>query len=191
MSVPFNTIKCSTCNYSSWLLGRNGWKYYQLPNGEKLTVNSAWGWCYDCKELVAIEAFPTLQSIEEKLREDKFALLKIKDTSLSCKLLQLLGKDRFKIKQIYDRINNSENWLTFLKQRSSPARCLTCSNTKIKTLDLPKTEDYKGFMLKSFKHPDCGGTLWLRQNNFWLNATYTPKCYDTAGVFIETVESSA
>ena len=188
MSVPFNTIKCGTCNYSSWLLDRNGWKYYQLPNDEKLTIHSAWGWCYNCKELKAIETFPTLQSIEGKLHKYKSALSEVKDTGLPGKLLQLLGKDRFKIEQIYDRINNSENWLTFLKQRSSPTRCLTCSSTHIKPLDLPETKDYKGFMLNDFKHPDCGGTLWLRQNSFWLNAAYAPKSYDTEGMFLREDE---
>ena len=191
MSVPFDTIKCSSCDYSSWLLGRNGWKYYQLPNDEKLTVGSTWGWCYDCKELKAIESLPTQQSIAEQLHRDEAALSAIKNTGLSGKLLQLLGKDRFGIEQINDRFQNSRNWLAFLEHRSSPPRCLTCSSTHIKQLGLPETEDYKGFMLNDFKHPDCGGTLWLRQHEMRLNISYTPKCYDTEGMFIEETESLA
>jgi hypothetical protein len=103
MSVPFNTLKCNACDYSSWLLSRNGWKYYLLPNDEKLTIESIWGWCYVCKDLKAIERLPASHLINEELRKAEVASTDVQNTTLSVKLLRLLGKDSFKIKQSYDR----------------------------------------------------------------------------------------
>lgn len=54
MSVDSSSIKCDKCDYGSSMSVVHGIFNY-ISDGSKFNVSRSYGWCFNCKDIVAIE----------------------------------------------------------------------------------------------------------------------------------------
>ena len=91
----------------------------------------------------------------------------------------------------YSKVVSCGNWgwiilfrILFVKERESPPKCLVCGATNITSINVRDLDYYNpgpDKELIGFKHPNCGGELWLIRDPIRWNVKFTPQLYDVEG----------
>lgn len=187
MSMPFKIIKCDTCDYeahSSCIWGNFD---YVDPDGTQFDVNRTYGWCYSCQDIRPIEDLSDEEQLEDGINTNFQKIADIKSSDLLGRFLQLLGKNGWQISNLKEDIKNNQRRLEFLHERKSPPKCLTCSSTDIKRLNLPNTQGSNIEKITEFKHPNCGGHLLVKNSEWMVNVALSTKEYDLNGHFLTKI----
>lgn len=146
--------KCLTCGYDR-RLSEDILRSYRLDEETLVTIPIGYGWCAQCNQVTAVEAMPSLSSIDAEIA------IRICDDDGRRQYLQDLRRWR--------------------EGRTESAKCLECGSTKFLQFEeanwddddpIGPNEDYRPLI-----HPGCGGELTLRsigfsQSGLWMK--YTP-----------------
>jgi hypothetical protein len=90
---------------------------YLLPDGRQLPVRQEAAWCRNCRTVVAAEFIPSLEAVNEQIRQCN---------DPSDKLHKCFGRSA--IDEIRSQSRLTLEWLV---TRASPAHCLKCEGTDI------------------------------------------------------------
>ena len=156
MSMPIQTvISCSLCDFSTNETILWGNYQYAMSNNAFLHISRIYGWCYACKDIRPVEAFPDKCKLEQELET-------IDKESGSCTISTNV-KSVETPTVIDGKMKEIQMHLQFLNVRKDPPRCLTCGSTDIAFIDAPYVQEGEMAQLV-FKHPDCGGTFTIRNS---------------------------
>lgn len=183
MSIPSSTIKCDKCDYTSSMSVTLG-IYSYVDNGKEYNISRSLGWCYNCKKFVPIEDIGIDITIVPKIKEMQEKIKFVDEAGFWIKM----GSKYKKLKRDYNfynrEIKNLKWRLSFLKNINRGPKCLVCGSENIESVDV-KELDYHNpgpdKKLIDFKHPGCGGELWLIRNPIRWNLKFIPQLYDVEG----------
>lgn len=186
MSMPYKTISCDTCDFKTSTTCLWGNFDYVAPNGTKLNINRTYGWFYDCQDIRAIEDLSDADKLKNDIETDIKKIDDIRKTDLIGKILQFLGKDKWRINSLKEDIETNQRRLEFLHERKTPSKCLVCSSAEIQIIHIPDPQGDNVDKISEFRHQNCGGNLLVHNSKWWINAALPLREYDLDGIFIET-----
>jgi hypothetical protein len=161
MSIPVTDIFCLECGYEAGFIAKRIDYRYQLPDGEKVDAEWAWGWCLWCERIEPIqialrpaEFQKRLLNAEKYLRENVFSE----------------NDDFTKFHERYEAetdVKNIPNLLKLINGRRTLPRCLKCGGVfqddlYLKT-EMLSEEPWEARVL--FPHPGCGGELRTKEGD--------------------------
>ena len=183
MSVIENLIKCTKCDFVSSDTNRYG-SFKYLDDKAIYYLDKDDGWCYDCNSIVAIESLTELKSTIDSMISiaEKISIVK------NANMLTKLTSNYKEIKRNYDYYIKELDilkWsIKFITNRKSLPRCLTCGSTEVSKLNIPSTSrgDEAGKKIRiGYKHPNCGGELYLETGTVSTFYQYNDIYYNTEG----------
>ena len=151
MSVTYFKFSCNRCDFSGTSLVTFGWFIYHYK-GVFFNFDRMVGLCLDCKEIVAVEDFPT-KAVFEKARA-------IRGEYTGKPLLKFLEKD-------YARYLASQKGFEALEKVMSLGRlpvCLQCGSNAIRPITIPEEATDKFKTSIGLQHPWCSGTLQVQHS---------------------------
>lgn len=183
--MPFKIISCDTCDFKASTTCLWGMFDYVSPDGARLDVNRTYGWCYYCQNICPVEDLSDEAKIKNDIDSKFQKIANIQNTGLIGKLLQLLGKNWVTINDLRKDIKNKQHRLTFLHERKSPPKCLVCSGSEIKKINLPNPQEENIDKIADIRHPNCGGNLLVQNSHYWINTVLPAKEYDLNGILLQ------
>lgn len=190
MSMPYDFIKCTHCDFIGFDRVLWGRRDYLLSDGQRMRVDRQMGWCHACDDVTAIE---DLSDVEAKgtISEANTELATLKRPGLIATLQRKFNYGPQQIEHWQEKIQVAEARLSFLRSRQDPIRCLICSSTHVEPI-YPESE--RGLHVMSrrvhFMHPNCGGNLFRENSNCWEAGLPMARTYSANGVF-QGVENPA
>ncbi len=156
------SIHCSACEYKRDVYFSN--RVYNFGNLEfGLPIRTNLGWCFACRNCVAVEFIPEVAQLVEELADEQ---------QIACSREADFGLPN-------NHLLWAESRLHWRHERISAARCLECGSVNIR--------DFGGGIASSAcdivsEHPNCinSGNLLLAGGGFVNRVGWT--VYDTEGV---------
>jgi len=183
--MTFRIIKCDVCDFEARSTCLWGAFDYVAPDGARLNVERSYGWCYTCEDICPIEDLSDEDQLRKEIDVDTKELTDILTVNIIYKFLQLFGRDKWRIKILKEKIEENQRRLTFLNDRKSPPKCLTCSGTKNEKIILQYPQGESIEKINDFHHPNCSGNLLVKDSQYRLNIAFPIKEYDLDGLFIQ------
>lgn len=194
MSWPVTTYYCEKCDYRQGDVGTWGTREYVLPDGLRIPVNSALGWCADCKSITAVESL-NIHRREADLRAAEHELAK-QGPQPHRRWWQI---HRYLLPMLWRRdlanwcffaamVEDAKAALQLIQSRQSQPRCLACGGIKITTPLVSDTSEWPDVSQPTrtgFSHPDCGGELWMVMEGMRVGLRPLVRRYTPEGVLIE------
>lgn len=183
MSVASSSIKCDKCDYTSSMSVTHG-IYRYVVNDTEYNINRSLGWCYDCKQFVAMEYRGIHKTIETQIKEAQEKIKSFETAGFWARM-----KSEYKIlKRDYNyylrKIQELEWRISFQKNNKRQPKCLVCGSINVESINAGELDYYNPGPDKKqmdFKHPECGGEFWLIRNPVMWNVRYEPLLYDVDG----------
>jgi hypothetical protein len=189
MSVRSVILECTKCqaSYSRGVLYGNF--RYELPNGDRHSLDRSLGWCNHCATMVAIENLSCTSSASEV---EKITRLKAEaELKLRSVFGRIVGKHRATVRSCDQKLEEIEKRVSFLRQRTAPPKCLECGSADIFQLPWPPWPEDPGQPVSAgWRHPTCGGEMVARALGGRLYFSYPPRIYDANGLALSS-EASA
>lgn len=183
MSVNSSTIKCDKCKYTSSMSVVHGIFNY-VDNGKEYNVDRSFGWCYDCKEFVAIEYLGIDKTIDSKIKEMQEKIKFVDDAGFWLRMKSEYKKLKRDYEFYLNQIQELEWKLSFQKNNKRKPKCLVCGSENVESVNVGELDYYNpgpDKKLIDFKHPKCGGELWVVRNPIRWNVRFEPRLYDIEG----------
>ena len=194
MSWPVTTYYCTKCDFRQGDAGTWGTREYVLPDGIRIPVNSALGWCAQCNAITAVESLD-IGRREAELREAERELEKQGGQPVR-RWWQI---HRFLVPMFWRR--DLANWYFFagmvedaraalqlITMRKSPPKCLACGSDEITTPLISDTSEWTDVSQPTrtgFIHPDCGGELSMVMDGLRIGLKPSVRRYTPEGILIE------
>lgn len=177
MSILLDHFSCSKCA-STWPATDLAHRYYLLPTGVLLDVESRYAWCMDCRRMREAEKLPDPGELA--------AIIRLRPTISKQSRWWPFGRaDREKCER--ERAlarEKAQQMLNLVLPRKSPPRCLGCGSSQIVNPD----------KVNLTLHPDCGGVIRrISSETFVSFASPIPfptRFYNAEGEFIRESEGS-
>ena len=175
MSFPFMSIQCTSCSFQGISLvtfGDFGWEY----QGQVFRINTQMGLCENCNAIVAMERFPTIDTLE-RARE--------MHADFAGKRLGIFERDEAK------KIASKEGLAVLervMKLNRLPV-CLRCGGNNVRPVRVPRgvTAKRQIPVCLGISHPWCGGLLMIEgSRGMRIGMNLVTKTYDTYGQLIIT-----
>ena len=193
MSMPFEVIQCSRCDFSASSSQAWGRFYYVLDDQRLVPLCRTLSWCHDCKSIRAIEDL-SIDLLNEKIRDRRKKVrtqhaLVSRRKSMIWPFNLLLSEQQTarKIRTLdhcEQALQDELDLLSIVEARQSEEKCLVCSSPHVTKVDVPSVYSPETSAPIDFRHPDCGGALTATGSTFWINVILKSKHYDTEGVFL-------
>jgi hypothetical protein len=168
MSYPTAYVYCDKCDYTNTANLKPAASFYKIFLFNDLFLKDTNGWCNSCNKNVMIENFDNKRKsfIQEQY---------------------LKWKADKKIKFIYYFFKNLW-WKAQIRNCDNPKRCLNCGSTDIEKIVIPYPEEIDEPLNIGYKHPGCGGNLWVNNDGLRLNSKYYDKrIYTLNGKYIKII----
>lgn len=184
MSVGTVVLECDECgaSFSRGVLYGDFW--YQLKSGDRYPLDRSLGWCNFCALMVAIEDLSGEQDIDEIQKNESWkqsAELKLKRSLFS----RLFGDEKDRIAKCDRTLRMLREKSTFLRERSSPPRCLDCGSADVIRLpSAPWPQDVGVDIPAGWTHPMCGGQMIAKALPSRFHFSYPERVYDEDGLSI-------
>ncbi len=131
MSMPADEIYCDRCDFQASTLKVWGSYEYLLPDGGRVPMSYRLGWCHSCGDLVVIEDLSVADQLTADMKKATDRLVPLIEPGLRNTLKRLRPLTRREINDLKLELHATESVLQLLRDRTSPARCLTCAGTDI------------------------------------------------------------
>lgn len=201
MSMTALSFSCNKCDFtgSSWAL----WGDLNYKHENKLLgVNRDLGWCDDCAKLCPIEVLIKQDDLDQALIEHEKQLIRyqsakepfMQQRSRIAKILRLepsfpnsILSMKFDIEEASYFINEMREHASFMVNRKSPPRCLSCSSHNIAPLpsfNHPEETDYyeEDKAVYVMDHPKCGGAIKAHQLSIRFSVKRRERFFDIEGI---------
>ena len=183
MSVYSSTIKCDKCDYGSSMSVVHGIFNY-ITDGNKYNVERSHGWCYECHKFVAVEDFNANKFIEAEIIEIQEKIKFVETAGFFTRMKSEYKQLKRNYEYYFKHIKELEWRINFNNNRKSLPKCLVCGATNIENINVKELDYYNPGPEKrimGFKHPECGGNLWLVKSSYRFNIRYEPQLYNVEG----------
>lgn len=192
MSMTFDMIQCSRCDFSASSSASWGRFFYKLEDDRIIPMNRRLGWCHSCKTARAIENLdPAIveRSIDENTSKSSKQLnrvAKILSKIWPFRILEFRGTangaEMFNFNN--EKVQDGLALVDLIAGRLSEAKCLECGSTQVEKLDVPSISYTDPNVFLGFKHPECGGKLIAEESNIRINMIMSQKYFDREGNFL-------
>ena len=163
MSMPYDVIYCSKCDFQAVSTVLWGRFLYWADDGKEAYFSRKLGWCHDCKTVRAIEELP---QVEQVLRRRIELDQELNGDLRMDRFLAWMGTEKsWRLKHALEERDGLDVLETVANLERKP-RCLACTSENVADIqapfarDLPSTFD----MELPFFHPDCGGSLRFKDS---------------------------
>jgi hypothetical protein len=192
MSVNSLGIWCGVCHFRSSNSRIWGIYTYEFPDGERLSIERAAGWCYKCKDIEPIENLSIVNTEADgggrnMIKNGKNGKASCRDMITS--IFPFIGlrqknKETSSDRAFQDTLAARNR---FLSLRLDPAKCLACGETNIECVDIPTPP--KGEMRPlPWPHPNCGGMLYVRNLDIRIHYIFRNRIYDIQGNYLRIAD---
>ncbi|PKL50479.1 MAG: hypothetical protein CVV42_03000 [Candidatus Riflebacteria bacterium HGW-Riflebacteria-2] len=205
MSLPHLEFQCSKCDFESTSLKCFGRRNYRCDESY-IPVSSELGWCFRCKNIALIEAFPDEKEImgrQNLLQVLVSALEKSKESQpseipwhkkllgIKPKLPEEVKELQYKITALKQHVAEDLARLKLMRDRQSPYKCLICGEEKhvyLTNVEWKRLHEQTEAIPIGFKHPFCGGEILAGNSDIRFHFKSINYVYDKEGNFIEKAD---
>ena len=187
MSILQSSIKCDKCDYRSTMAVTTG-KFFYVFDGDQYNVDRCHGWCYECQKFVAMEYLGKEKVIEAEILKAQDIMSFVETAGFWTKMKSEYKKQKRDYSYNQKRLKWLNERLANLKEKQRPPRCLVCGATNVQSIyvrDLDYNNPDIKEKLMEFKHPNCGGELWLIRSTIRGSIEFIPRLYDVEGNMLD------
>lgn len=179
MSWPVTTYRCKKCDFETGDLHTWGAREYVMPNGVRMVMDWALGWCQDCNNICPVE----LLDYERHNLELSYAEADLKAFGTRPGVeadAQTIANWNY----LAGIVENARDALRVITERKKPLHCLTCGSERV-TPWLNKIDGKSKPV-----HGPCGECFESSEDDFRIALKQSFKRYTLDGDFIAEVDVS-